>query len=141
MQIKYSYRDVPTVLKFAESNAFVRGLMGPFGSGKSSGCVVEIINRAHQQTPGPDGIRRTRFAVVRNTYQQLRDTTIKTFFDWLPESLFGTYKKAEHTYTITGFEGVHCEVIFRALDRPEQISNLLSLELTAAWVNEAREVP
>lgn len=31
--------------------------------------------------------------------------------------------------------------MFRALDRPEQISNLLSLELTGAWVNEVREVP
>jgi hypothetical protein len=31
--------------------------------------------------------------------------------------------------------------MFRALDRPDQIGNLLSLELTGAWVNEAREVP
>lgn len=33
------------------------------------------------------------------------------------------------------------EINFRALDRPEHIVNLLSLEVTAAWVNEAREVP
>ena len=36
---------------------------------------------------------------------------------------------------------VECELLFRALDRPDQVSNLLSLELTGAWVNEAREVP
>jgi hypothetical protein len=33
------------------------------------------------------------------------------------------------------------EILFRALDRPEHVANLLSLELTGAWVNEAREMP
>jgi hypothetical protein len=32
------------------------------------------------------------------------------------------------------------EVIFLALDRPEDVSKLLSLELTWAWLNEAREL-
>ena len=132
---------MPTIAAFAEDDSFVRGLMGPFGSGKSSGCVVEIIARAHAQQPGSDGIKRTRFAVIRNTYQQLRDTTIKTFFDWLPPVSFGTWNKTEHTYLITQFDNVEIEIMFRALDRPDQVSNLLSLELTAAWVNEAREVP
>lgn len=141
MQITYSYRNAPTILAFSESDSFIRGLMGPFGSGKSSACVIEIVQRGNAQAPGLDGIRRTRWAIVRNTYQQLRDTTIKTFFDWLPPNAFGTWNKTEHTYTITGFEGVVIEVMFRALDRPDQISNLLSLELTGAWVNEAREVP
>ncbi len=82
--IRYSYRDAPTIAAFAESNARLRGLMGPFGSGKSSGCTAEIVVKSHAQEPGPDGIRRTRWAVIRNTYQQLKDTTIKTIFDWLP---------------------------------------------------------
>ena len=42
---------------------------------------------------------------------------------------------------ITAFPGVQIEVLFRALDRPDQVSNLLSLELTGAWFNEAREIP
>jgi hypothetical protein len=37
----------------AHSDAFIRGLMGPFGSGKSSACVTEIATRAKQQAPGP----------------------------------------------------------------------------------------
>lgn len=32
------------------------------------------------------------------------------------------------------------EVIFLALDRPEDVKKLLSLELTGIWINEAREV-
>ena len=67
-KILYNYVHVPTIRRFALDEHRIRGIMGPFGSGKSSGCVHEIIRRAHEQKPGPDGIRRTRFAVVRNCY-------------------------------------------------------------------------
>jgi hypothetical protein len=140
-RIVYNYDDVPTIKKFAQSNKRIRGLCGCFGSGKSSGCVMEIIRRAHEQAPSQDGIRRSRWAVIRNTYGQLKDTTIKTVMDWLPVSVFGEYSVTNHNYTITKFPGVQIELMFRALDRPEQVANLLSLELTGAWVNEAREVP
>jgi len=75
------------------------------------------------------------------TYNQLRDTTIKTFHDWFPPRFFGEYRVTDHVYIITKFPGVHLEVLFRALDRPDQVSNLLSLELTGAWFNEVREIP
>ena len=110
-------------------------------SGKSSGCVMEDIRRAHEQRPGPDGIRRTRSVVVRNTFGQLKDTTIKTFCDWFPPKVFGEFRVTDHSYLFTKFPGIHHEVIFRALDRPDQVSNLLSLEVTWAWFNEVREIP
>lgn len=127
--------------KFAASNARVRGLLGPFRSGKSSGCVVEIVRRALAQKPGPDGKRRTRWLVVRNTFSQLEDSTIRTFHMWLPPQHFGKYNQTDHNYTITGFKDCEFEVWFRALDRPDHVRNLLSVEVTGAWVNEAREVP
>lgn len=140
-QVLYDYGDVPTIRRFALNDKRVRCLMGPFGSGKSSGCVIEIIHRAHAQTPGPDGIRRSRWAVVRNSYGQLKDTTIKTVHDWFPPKIFGEWRVTDHTYLFTKFPGVHLEVLFRALDRPDQVSNLLSLEVTGAWFNEVREIP
>lgn len=85
----YSYDDVPTLRAFNASERFYRVIIGPFGSGKSSGCVAEIIDRGMRQAPGPDGVRRTRGAVVRNTYSQLYDTTMKTVKDWLPVDIFG----------------------------------------------------
>lgn len=140
-KVLYDYTDVKTVKRFALSNDRIRCIMGPFGSGKSSGCVMEIVRRANMQAPGPDGIRRTRWAVVRNSYGQLKDTTIKTFHDWFPPSVFGEWRVTDHSYIMTKFPGVHCEVMFRALDRPDQVSNLLSLEVTGAWFNEVREIP
>lgn len=139
--VVYDYSDAPTLRRFALSDKRVRCVMGPFGSGKSSACVMEIIRKGHEQAPGPDGIRHTRWAVVRNSYNQLKDTTIKTFHDWFPPKIFGEYRITDHSYIITAFKGVIIEILFRALDRPDQVSNLLSLELTGAWFNEVREIP
>jgi hypothetical protein len=141
INISYTYEHVPTVAKFTLDDHRIRGIMGPFGSGKTSGCIWEIIRKSLQQKPGPDGIRHTRWAIVRNTFPQLNDTTIKSVLDWLPPIVFGNYRSAAHDYTITGFKGAKIELLFRALDKPEHVSNLLSLELTGVWVNEAREVP
>lgn len=127
--------------------------MGPVGSGKSSACVTEILRRAAQQKPGPDGVRRSRFAVIRNTYGQLADTTRKTFEQWIPATVggkrLGTWNEQRFTFTMEFIHDdgkgtkhpLHCEVLFRALDRPEDVKKLLSLELTGAYINEAREVP
>lgn len=76
-----------TVKQFMRCNDFVRVVVGPIGSGKSSGCNMEFLRRATEQTPGPDGLRRTRFAAVRNTYRELEDTTRKTFETWVPAGL------------------------------------------------------
>lgn len=140
-QIKYTYNYAPTLAKFALSNAFMRGLMGPFRSGKSSACVIEMIRRAMEQKPGADGIRRTRWMVVRNTTNELRDTSIRTVLMWLPEATFGVFNKTNLNYTITAIPGCHIEIWFRALDKPEHVKHLLSLEITGAWLNEAREIP
>jgi hypothetical protein len=75
------------------------------------------------------------------SYRQLCDTTIKTFMHWFPPKIFGEYRVTDHTYFMTKFPGVHLEIMFRALDRPDQVSNLLSLEVTGAWFNEVREIP
>jgi hypothetical protein len=142
-----TFRVAPTGRRFQKSNAFVRAIVGPVGSGKSSVCIVEIPRRAAQQEPGPDGVRRTRFAIIRNTYSQLRDTTRKTFEEWVPAGL-GRFHEQSFTWIGEWMDGdgpdaclVKCEVLFRALDRPEDVKKLLSLELTGAYINEAREIP
>lgn len=139
--LEFDYSPVPTIGDFSNSDAFVRGLIGPFGSGKSSGCVVEFPYRAMNQKPGPDGIRRTRWAVVRNTVRELQDTTIQTFHNWLPPHHFGRYYSSDNRYVVKAFDHCEFEVLFRALDRPEDVKKLLSLDLTGAWLNEVREIP
>lgn len=139
----YSYAHVPTVKQFNADLRFMTAIMGPFGSGKSSGCVMKLYERARAQVPGLDGVRRTRFAIVRNSYPQLRDTTIPTVMEWLEE--FGDYHKSDYDFVLNrlSYDGHPIEswFHFRALDRPRDIRNLLSLELTGAWFNEVKEIP
>ena len=40
-----------TVWEFLQDNAFVRGIKGPVGSGKSYACCAEIMLRAIKQPP------------------------------------------------------------------------------------------
>lgn len=136
----YDYSDIPTIKAFSHDDSFIRGVMGPFGSGKSSGCVLEIGQRAAEQKPGPDGVRRTRWAVVRNTYRELVDTSLKTWLDWFPDGIAGRWHAADHIFHAR-FQDVSAEIMFRALDKPGDVKKLLSLELTGAWINEAREIP
>ncbi len=139
------YKAPPTIAAFMASAAFYRGLMGPVGSGKSSACCVELLRRAGRQAPGPDGVRRSRFAIVRNTYRELRDTTVRTWLHWFAEDTYGSFAWTDlaHRLRLPHADGgtVDAEVLFRALDRPQDVKKLLSLELTGAWFNEAREMP
>ena len=146
--LKLDFSSAPTVGRFFNSDAFVRGLMGPVGSGKSYACCAEIFRRAVQQRPSPrDGIKYSRFAIVRNTHPMLRTTTLKTWLELLPEATWGPVKYAPPiTHHIKlpprdGAAGIDMEVIFLALDDPKDVRKVLSLELTGAWVNEARELP
>ena len=137
--INREYNASVTCTNFHMDDNFIRGLVGPIGSGKSVACCAELMKLAQQQLPGPDGQRRSRWAIIRNTYRELQDTTLKTWFDWFPREL-GTWRAGdmEHILTIGDFEATF---MFRALDRPDDIKKLLSLELTGAWINEAREIP
>lgn len=145
MKIVYSYKHVPTLKAFSLDDSQHRAIVGPVGAGKTVACVMEVLQRGQKQTPGPDGVRRVRCAAVRNTFKELEDTTIKTFMEWVPHSSFGNWISSKYNYTIdqiTTPDGcpVEIEVMFRALDRPDQLRDLLSLELTFCWFNEMREI-
>jgi len=140
--INFKYKPDGEVLKsFMKDSTFFRGIRGPVGSGKSVGCCVEVFRRALEQQKGEDGLRKSRWAIIRNTNPQLRTTTIKTWLDWFPESDWGRFHwSVPYTHHIKKGE-IDLEVIFLALDRPEDVKKLLSLELTGIWINEAREIP
>lgn len=138
------YNASPTMQQFHGSDAFVRALLGPIGSGKSVACCIELIRRAMQQEPTSDGLRKSRWAVIRNTYRELIDTTMLTFFDWIPKD-HGLYRAMDMKFTyydrLSDGTIVQAEFLFRALDKPDDIKKLLSLELTGGWLNECREIP
>lgn len=139
--LEYDVRKTaPTAAAFHRSDHDFKGIEGPIGSGKSVACCIEIFRRCQQQKVGEDGFRRSRWAVVRNTKGELRDTTLKTWFQWFPPGQgVGYWKASEMTYFLE-FGDVRAEILFRALDTPQDVSKVLSLELTAVWLNECKEI-
>jgi hypothetical protein len=119
-------------------------MRGPVGSGKSVACAVEIFRRACEQAPNAENIRRTRWAVVRNTYAELRLTTIKTWKAWFSSEFGEFYETAPYQhlmkFIIPDGSKVEAEVIFLALDQEKDVKRLLSMDLTGVYFNEIREI-
>ncbi len=129
------------VRQFLKDDGFFRGLRGPVGSGKSVACCIDLFIKMCSQEPDATGKRRSRWGVVRNTNPQLKTTTIKTWLEWFPEEHFGTFNwSPPYTHKIC-FNDVEAEVIFVAMDKPQDVRKLLSFDLTGVWANEARELP
>lgn len=150
---KYDYSKIaikdyipePTASAFHASDAFVRGVMGPFGSGKSVACIMEALSRAREQIPNKMGVRRSRWAFVRNTYPELLSTTLNTWLDWVPEAIAPIKRSPRLMATLDQDLGdgtrIWMEVIFLALDTEADVGKLKSLELTGVFMNEASEIP
>ena len=146
--LNLDFSESPTVWDFLNDNSFVRGLLGPVGSGKTYASLAEVMLRAVKQPPSPvDNVRYTRFAVIRNSYPELRTTTIKTWQEIFPENTWGQMRWSPpitHHIKLPPRDdtpGLDCEVIFLALDQPKDVRKLLSLELTGGFIDEARELP
>lgn len=134
----------PTAREFMLSPAYVRVLAGPIGGGKSVACVHELLRWATEQEPNAANVRKTRFLICRNTADQLRSTTLKTIFDWLPPVFAGSWVVTEKTfylkYGLPDGTLVESEWMAIALDTPDDVRKALSLEATGLWGNEAREL-
>jgi hypothetical protein len=120
-------------------------IVGPIGSGKTFTACMRLARHAYEQIPCEDGVRRSRFAIIRNTKPQLRDTTLKTWLEQFPEKEYGAYAWTDndHIWDFTP-KGqpyrVHAEFMFRALEDEQDVRNLLSLEVTGFYFNEIREI-
>ena len=132
----------PVARAFHNSNAFIRAIKGPIGSGKSVTCAMDIMMHALNQPVGHDGFARSRVVIVRNTFPELKSTTIKTWLDWFPEETFGKVRwDSPITQLLTLGPNRTLEAIFLACDRPDDVKKLLSLETSWVWLNEVRELP
>lgn len=146
MSQEIKYRAEPTLTMLHNDRGLVfQYVEGPFGSGKSSGIMMEIMMRAARQQPDSKKIRKSRWAIVRNTYPELKTTTIKTWQDWVPDAIapvvYSVPYNCKFMQNLADGTRIELEIYFMALDTEEDVKKLLSLELTGAYLNEAREIP
>jgi hypothetical protein len=137
MSIVVDFTPPPTGAQLMLSDAFYRIILGPLGSGKTTTVLFELLRRACEQAPGYDGVRHTRFALLRQTLSQLKNTVLKDVIQW-----FGPlcdWRVSESTVWFK-FGDVVSEWILLPLETPEDQKRILSMNLTGAFVSEAIEI-
>lgn len=136
--------DAPkTVTDFMLDESKVRLIVGPYGSGKTTGCIMELMRRALMEYPDANGVRRTKFVVVRNTAQQLRQTILEDIRKWLTPAMNFRVTDAtvQFRFTHPSLGKIESDWMLIPLDKPEDQQRLLSLNITGGWVSEFREIP
>lgn len=142
-EIDYIAND--TLAQVHQSDSKYMFIRGSVGSGKSSGCIMHCFLNAMEQAPDLNGVRRSRYGILRATYPNLKSTTVESWKEW-----FGPLVKIVYDIPIRGTvkiahpDGkttVEMELVFLALDREEDVIKLQSLQLVGAHLNETAEIP
>jgi len=148
--LDFDFSTAPVLSEFFMSDEFVRIVVGPVGSAKTTAFCCEVMRRAMQQKPSPiDNVRYFKAAICRNTMPELWRTTIETWTAVFREDQCGPMRRSAPVHhhikvppnTATGEPGLDLLVDFFAMDKPDNVRALLSYEGTLIWFNEIREIP
>src|SRR5271156_3876200 len=121
---------MPKQKQFVSSREFAAAYVAGQGSGKSVALVTSIIMNAYVD---PNGYS----LVGRLNMPALETSTMKTFLEMVPRN-WGTWYEAKKLWS---FENGH-DVIFKHLDitDPKTVGHIKSMNLSAAYVDEASEI-
>lgn len=129
--------DGEVLRRYIAARNFVDVIRGPIGSGTSTGSCMRIYASGMQQRKSSlDGVRRSRWCVVRNTYPELETSTLKTWLFWFPEKMYGELKRSRPMMQTIRVADMELEVWFLALDNEDDIKKMRSTEWTGFWFNE-----
>lgn len=133
----------PIAHKFRTDKAAVSTIMGPYGSAKTTTGFQKIINSVMWQPPGPDGVRRARWCIVRDTYGHLETNIMADWFMWFPKNeknynLRTNTHKLRLDVPLAGGQvmKLYLEVLFRAVESQSAEELFKGLALTGLWLNE-----
>jgi hypothetical protein len=130
----------PICASFVDDWSPLSAIMGPVGSGKTTGCLVKIVKAAQLQRPSPrDGIRRYKHLVIRDTFTNLQRTILPSWFNIFPKDA-GEWvggPPATHRLQFSDRWGpIHLQVDFMGLG-DDAVENLLrGYEGTGFYGNE-----
>jgi len=138
----------PISHEFYEDMSVCSMIMGPIGSAKTSTALMKFVLRAMAQRKSPiDGVRYSKWCVIRDTYRNLKKTTIPSWLEWMPKSL-GTWvgggnEPAVHTIRFNiappgePVDIVHMIVEFIGLGEQTIEAAMRGWQGTGAYLNEA----
>ena len=161
MLADFNYLPSKTGLAYHDSDAKIKLVVGPFGSGKTCMIMNDAKYYCLSQAPAPDGVRYVRIGVVRGSYPELKSTTRNSILEVFPEQ-FGTVLSGgapilghyhfpvgdgPYDYMAEGRpwqEGdgtfVDVEFALQALATKDDVDKIKSANWTFAIINEATSV-
>jgi hypothetical protein len=136
--MEINFKPDQTLWPFWKSTDFYQFTIGPLGSTKTTNYVMKLLTIAANQAKGHDGLRRTRFAISRQTLQQIKTTVLKDIEYWLSPII--NYKVSDSVIQIRQGD-IHSDWHLIPLEDPQDQRRLLSMQLTVVYFNEFRELP
>lgn len=136
------------------SRAFICGIVGPVGSGKTMAALQKGLRVAALQGATVDGQgvtrRKARIGVIRESYPSLQSTTLKSWFNIVPQDTGKFNARAPFTHSfqkVLRREGnrrdgrplsvLDCEYEFRAIGDQTVEEACRGWEVNAVMVDEA----
>lgn len=118
----------PLQKNFIESRAKADLFSSRMGEGKSVALAWSAFYHT-RHNPG------AMWALIRDTWENMQATTLKTFFEWFPPGIMGEWHatKREFTWASGIAKG---SVTFLGMDAPEDASKLMSRELAGIGIDE-----
>ena len=134
----------PTLARFFESDDFARCIMGPMHGGRRVACIYDVVLRSGTH---PDQ-HHWRWAAIRATLDELETHLLPAWQRIVPPGQ-GKWDPKSHgaaavhviPFGVGREEEGRIEVIFLAMDQAAHRKRLATLELTAAWLDGARDLP
>ena len=140
MMTRREYKLGPKALGFLnDRTSTVCGLVGPYGSGKSTLIPLRIQTDAAQTVPDSDGVRRYRVLLLRGTYSMIESALMPVMQQHMPPgTVFTKGSPITAKYRGGGVE-IHCDLV--ALDREEDVRRIQGGSYDAMYCDEARDCP
>ena len=107
------------------------------GEGKSAALCWAILFHTRAQCQNPR--YKPRWALVRDTFENLQKSTMVEFFEWFPDGVFGTYHKGRKLWTWNE-EIAHGEVMFIGMDDEKSATKIQSVPLAGFAIDEVSPV-
>lgn len=136
----YNFDYAPTLKRALNSSALVKIVQGPVESGKTFWLIMSIYLDMCTMPRCKDGIRRSRYLIVRSTQGELERGIMRSWKDIFKEEVYGEIRGQMPAIHRLKFRDVECEVEFFAFedDSIQVLKKLRSTEYTGAACNEAQ---
>ena len=127
------YLLAPSIQEAVSAPQKIVALFGPARTGKTRGICMYVYEHVQKYSAKYAG-DTIRWLFVRDTYESIRATTLKSFLELFPPPKFGIWNEQQKTYRLRLPQGQRGEVKFIGLDG--EVGQLQSMDLTGFVIEE-----